>query len=52
MSIPQSTLRIVCTIEGKIKEPPDPPNAKKNDPSSSVIIVGAMDDSGRFPGAG
>ena len=52
MSMPQSTFRRDCIMDGKIKDPPEPPSDRKNVPSSWVTIVGAVEDSGRFPGAG
>ena len=52
MSMPQSIFRRDCIIDGKIKDPPEPPRDRKNVPSSWVMIVGAVEDSGRFPGAG
>jgi hypothetical protein len=35
-----------------MSDPPEPPSARKNVLSSCVTIVGAVEESGRFPGEG
>jgi hypothetical protein len=50
MSIPDSRFRITWAMEGKIREPPEPPRTAYSDESELRMIEAAVEDKGLSEG--